>query len=108
MAKYKQQYTSADGGSEMAAVDSQSPNPAQQPSTPHEFTDSSPPVPDRIPTQQNTQISPAQAQENRYVQLMILLAAGEIDSCKWNAQRIYDKKKRELEEINFLGDKHVK
>jgi len=113
--KFKQQYTSADGGSEMAGVDSQSPNPVhgamkdgQQPSTPNDITDSSPPLPDRIPTQQNTQLRATQAPENRYVQLMILLAAGEIDSCKWNAERMYRKKATELEEINFLGDKHMK
>jgi hypothetical protein len=27
--------------------------------------------------------------ENKYIQLMILLAAGEIDSCKWNAREMY-------------------
>jgi hypothetical protein len=30
-------------------------------------------------------------QENKYIQLMILLASGELESCLWNVQRMYKK-----------------
>ena len=29
--------------------------------------------------------------ENRYIQLMILMAAGEIDSCKYNANKLFNR-----------------
>jgi hypothetical protein len=38
--------------------------------------------------------------ENRYIQLMILLAAGEVDSCKFNAKRLFDK----VDKIGREGD----
>ena len=49
---------------------------------------------DRGISQQQTGLKQAMAynsQENKYIQLMILLAAGEVESCKWNAHRLYQK-----------------
>ena len=36
-------------------------------------------------------MTPQEAQDNKLIQLMILLGAGEIEDCKWNAQRMYEK-----------------
>ena len=36
-------------------------------------------------------MTPQEAQDNKLIQLMILLGAGEIKDCKWNAQRMYEK-----------------
>ena len=34
-------------------------------------------------------VNPQKVVENKYVQLMILLSSGEIDSCKWNAREMH-------------------